>query len=68
MNRHASRLSAKRLQAWRQRLGFRSQRAAAEALGISLRQYAAYERGEAAIPWPVAGMCTCVAYGLKPME
>jgi len=68
MNRHASPLTAERLQAWRQRLNVKSQRAAAEALGISLRQYAAYERGETVIPKPVALACAALAHDVPPMK
>jgi len=68
MIREASPLTAERLQAWRHQMRFRSQRTAAEALGISLRQYAAYERGETSIPKPVALACAAIAHGLPPME
>lgn len=55
------------LRAWRKRLNL-SQRAAAEALGVSLRQYSDYERGVADVPHTVALACAAVAYGLPPMR
>lgn len=60
-------MTATSLRAWRKRLGL-SQRAAAETLGISLRQYSDYERAVAEIPQTVALACAAVAYGLPPMR
>ena len=67
MNRRPSPLTADRLRAWRKRLRL-SQQTAADQLGMSLRQYADYERGHAVIPTPVALACSAIAYGLPPME
>jgi len=62
-----SQMTATSLRAWRKRLGL-SQRDAAEALGVSLRQYSDYERGIAEVPQTVALACAALAYGLPPME
>lgn len=59
-------MTAAELKSWRLRLGL-SQRAAAEALGVSLRMYQYYEAGQMAIPKTVALACAAVAAEL-PLE
>jgi transcriptional regulator with XRE-family HTH domain len=54
------------LTAWRARCGL-SQRAAADALGLSVRALRYYEAGERFIPRPVALACAAVETGLEPI-
>lgn len=60
------------LKAWRKRLGL-SQQAAADALGVSLRMYAYYEKGRredgrtVEIPRTVALAAAAIAFGLPPI-
>lgn len=51
------------LKSWRQSLGL-SQKAAAEALGVSLRSYGYYESGQFLIPRTVELAAAAVAAGL----
>lgn len=51
------------LKSWRHELRL-SQRAAAEALGVSERQFRYYEAGEYPIPRTVALACAALAHGL----
>lgn len=53
-------MTASDLKTWRHRLGL-SQKAAAEAIGVSLRMYQYYESGEMVIPKTVALACAAVA-------
>lgn len=53
-------MTASDLKTWRQSIGL-SQRAAAEALGVSLRMYQYYEAGERPIPKTVALACAAAA-------
>lgn len=46
-------MTADQLRAWRKRLGM-TQAAAAEAIGISLRQYSYYETGRYPVPRPIS--------------
>lgn len=65
-------MSPAAIKSWRARLGL-SQQAAAEALGVSLRMYAYYEKGRredgrtVEIPRTVALAAAAVAFGLPPI-
>ncbi|MDN5938990.1 MAG: helix-turn-helix domain-containing protein, partial [Salinisphaera sp.] len=58
-------MTAADLKSWRSRLGL-SQRAAAEALGVSARMSQYYEAGEMVIPNTVALACAAVGGGPPP--
>lgn len=55
------------LKAWRKHLGL-SQKAAAEAVGVSHRQYCYYESGAFSVPHTVALACAAIALGIRRYE
>jgi len=54
--------------AWRERLGIRSQAAAARMLGVARNTYAGYESGSQPIPLYIALACAAIAFGLPPIH
>lgn len=55
------------LKAWREHLGL-SQKAAAEALGLSPRAILYYEQGERSIPLHMALACAAIVHGIAPYD